>query len=60
MQRNGEGYKGINELDRMAKLHDQFYNENTDTKARNIDLAEHLKLICERDLLQRILETGLI
>ena len=39
-QRNREGYKGINELDRMAKLHDQFYNENSDTKSRNIsDIA---------------------
>ena len=35
-QRNREGYKGINELDRMCKLHDQFYNENTDTASRNI------------------------
>jgi hypothetical protein len=35
-QRNREGYKGINELDRMCKLHDQFYNENTDTTSRNI------------------------
>jgi Domain of unknown function (DUF5679)/Phospholipase A2-like domain len=35
-----EGYKGINELDRMCKLHDKFYNENTDTKTRNIsDIA---------------------
>src|SRR5271169_770680 len=39
-QRLREGYKGINELDRMCKLHDKFYNENTDTKTRNIsDLA---------------------
>jgi len=39
-QRTKEGYKGINELDRMCKLHDQFYNENTDTKTRNIgDIA---------------------
>src|SRR5271157_4362655 len=30
-QRVREGYKGINELDSMCKLHDQFYNENTDT-----------------------------
>ena len=36
IQRVKEGYRGINELDRMAKLHDQFYNENTDTKTRNI------------------------
>ena len=35
-QRNREGYKGINELDSMCKLHDRFYNENTDTKTRNI------------------------
>ena len=35
-QRVREGYKGINELDRMCKLHDQFYNENKDTKDRNI------------------------
>ena len=39
-QRVREGYKGINELDRMCKLHDKFYNENTDTKTRNIsDIA---------------------
>jgi hypothetical protein len=39
-QRVREGYKGINELDKMCKLHDQFYNENTETKVRNIsDLA---------------------
>src|SRR5258708_29806329 len=25
-QRDREGYQGINELDRMAKLHDKFYN----------------------------------
>ena len=35
-QRNREGYQGINELDRMCKLHDQFYNENSDTASRNI------------------------
>ena len=35
-QRNREGYQGINELDSMCKLHDQFYNENTDTQSRNI------------------------
>ena len=35
-QRIKEGYKGINELDRMCKLHDQFYNENKDTKDRNM------------------------
>jgi hypothetical protein len=39
-QRVREGYKGINELDSMCKLHDKFYNENTDTKVRNIsDMA---------------------
>ena len=27
-QRIREGYNGINELDKMCKLHDQFYNEN--------------------------------
>ena len=35
-QRVREGYKGINELDTMCKLHDKFYSENTDTKTRNI------------------------
>lgn len=35
-QRNREGYKGINELDSMCKLHDQFYNANADTASRNI------------------------
>ena len=35
-QRNKEGYQGINELDRMCKLHDQFYTDNTDTASRNI------------------------
>ena len=40
VQRVREGYQGINELDRMAKLHDRFYNENPDTKSRNIsDIA---------------------
>src|SRR5271169_1054226 len=39
-QRVREGYKGINELDRMFKVHDKFYNENTDTKTRIIsDIA---------------------
>ena len=38
-QRIKEGYKGINELDSMCKLHDQFYNENTDTKIRNLSDA---------------------
>lgn len=35
-QRNREGYQGINELDRMCKLHDKFYNEHKDTQTRNI------------------------
>ena len=35
-QRDREGYKGINELDRMCKLHDNFYTENTDTASRNV------------------------
>jgi len=35
-QRIREGYRGINELDRMCKLHDQFYNENPDTESRNV------------------------
>ena len=35
-QRIREGYKGINELDKMCKLHDQFYNENKDTEDRNM------------------------
>src|SRR5580692_1112650 len=35
-QRVKEGYKGINELDSMCKLHDKFYNENLDTPSRNI------------------------
>ena len=35
-QRTEEGYQGINELDRMCKLHDKFYNENQDTKSRNV------------------------
>ena len=35
-QRIKEGYQGINELDKMCKLHDQFYNENKGTKDRNI------------------------
>ena len=35
-----EGYKGINELDKICKLHDQFYDENKETKDRNMsDLA---------------------
>jgi Domain of unknown function (DUF5679)/Phospholipase A2-like domain len=39
-QRVREGYKGINELDSMCKLHDKFYNENQDTPSRNVsDLA---------------------
>lgn len=35
-QRVREGYKGINELDAMCKLHDKFYTDNSDTKTRNI------------------------
>jgi hypothetical protein len=35
-QRDSEGYKGINELDKMCKLHDRFYTDNTDTASRNI------------------------
>ena len=35
-QRDREGYKGINELDKMCKLHDKFYNDNSDTASRNI------------------------
>ena len=35
-QRNQEGYQGINELDSMCKLHDQFYTDNSDTASRNI------------------------
>ena len=27
-QRDKEGYKGINELDKMCKLHDSFYTDN--------------------------------
>ena len=39
-QRIREGYKGINDLDSMCKMHDKFYNENSDTKVRNIsDIA---------------------
>jgi len=39
-QRNKEGYQGINELDKMCKLHDNFYNDNLDTASRNIsDIA---------------------
>ena len=33
---SGKDIKGINELDKMCKLHDQFYSENQDTKDRNI------------------------
>ena len=38
-QRVREGYQGINELDSMCKLHDQFYNENHDAQSRNISDA---------------------
>ena len=36
LQRNSEGYKGINELDAMCKLHDQFYTYNDGTASRNV------------------------
>ena len=51
-QRNREGYQGINELDRMCKLHDQFYNENTDTASRNIsdEALAHRALEIANDL----------
>ena len=35
-ERNKEGYRGINELDKMCKLHDEFYTKNPDTANRNI------------------------
>lgn len=35
-QRNNEGYQGINELDKMCKLHDKFYTNNQDTASRNV------------------------
>jgi Domain of unknown function (DUF5679)/Phospholipase A2-like domain len=39
-QRIREGYKGINELDSMCKLHDKFYDEHLDTSSRNVsDIA---------------------
>jgi hypothetical protein len=39
-QRDQEGYQGINELDKMCKLHDKFYSENPDVKSRNVsDIA---------------------
>ena len=39
-QRLREGYSGINKLDQYCKLHDKFYNENSDTKSRNVsDIA---------------------
>ena len=39
-QRNRQSYVGINELDKMCKLHDQFCNKIHDTSNRNIsDLA---------------------
>ena len=31
-----EGYEGIDELDKMCELHDQFHNENKNTKDRNM------------------------
>ena len=51
-QRVREGYKGINELDGMCKLHDKFYNENTDTKSRNIsDIALAHRAVLARNLM---------
>ena len=47
-QRVREGYKGINELDSICKLHDQFYNEFKDTHSRNFSdkaLADRAKII---------------
>ena len=47
-QRIREGYKGINELDSICKLHDQFYNEFKDTRTRNFSdsaLAKRAKAI---------------
>jgi len=39
-QRVQEGYQGINELDKMCKLHDKFYSENPGTESRNVsDIA---------------------
>ena len=35
-QRIKEGHQGINELDKMCKLHDQLYNENKDAEDRNM------------------------
>ena len=35
-QRDKEGYKGINELDKMCRLHDRFYTDNIDAGSRNI------------------------
>ena len=63
-QRNLEGYQGINELDRMCKLHDQFYNENSNTALRNISdeaLAHRALEIANDprfDSTQRILAKG--
>jgi len=58
-QRTKEGYKGINELDSMCKLHDQFYNENMDIKTRNISdialyhRAKEISLNPKYDAIQR-------
>jgi len=55
-----EGYKGINELDSMCKLHVKFYNENIDTKVRNISVialahrAEEIANISMYDEVKRI------
>lgn len=51
-QRVQEGYDGINELDKMCKLHDKFYTENPDTKNRNISdyaLAQRAKEISNNE-----------
>ena len=56
-QRVREGYKGINELDSMCKLHDRFYNENTDTKTRNIsdiDLAHRANEIARNTMYDNV------
>jgi len=48
-----EGYQGINKLDRNCKIHYQFYNENTDTKTRNISdvaLAHRAKEIARNQI----------
>ena len=35
-QRASEGYHGVNDLDKAAKLHDQAYDMYTDTQTRNV------------------------